>query len=231
MRIKHLHSWKVNIEEARAIQLELKDRIILQNLSGPVRLIAGADVSFSSEGELGFAAVTVFKYPEMEMVEQTDSSGYLNFPYIPGYLTFREAPILLQAFEKVVNIPDLILFDGQGIAHPRKMGLAAHLGLALDLPAVGCAKSVLVGEFKEPSVVKGSWSLLTYEKLPIGAVVRTREAVKPVFVSPGFKITFNEAIFWVLKTCITYRIPEPIRRSHLAVNQLRSNYEKQIRNK
>ncbi len=228
MKINHIHSWNIDIVEARAIQLELKEKIRLQKLSGPIRLVAGADVSYSKKVELCFAAVTIFKHPEMEIFEQTDSLGPISFPYVPGYLTFREAPILLNAFEKIEHVPDLILFDGQGIAHPRQMGLAAHLGLILNLPSIGCAKSILIGQFQEPLYEKGNWTDLIYQNNKIGAVVRTREGVKPVFVSPGYKITIEEAVYWVLNTCAGYRIPEPIRRSHLAVNQLRADCEKQF---
>ena len=227
MKIKQLHNWNVNIVEARAIQHELQEKIRLQKLPAPVRLVAGADVSYSKKLDMCFAAVTLFKFPEMEIVEQTNSTGAVNFPYVPGYLTFREAPILLEVFKKLENVPDLILFDGQGIAHPRQMGLAVHLGIILNLPSIGCAKKVLVGDFEEPVNFQGSWTALIYKNKEIGAAVKTRESVKPVFVSPGFKITIDEAIEWVLRTTTGYRIPEPIRRSHIAVNQLRTNYEKQ----
>ena len=228
MKITQLHNWNITIEKARAIQLELNEKILLQKLTAPIRLIAGADVSYSKKVDMCFAAVTVFQFPEMKVVEQTNSTGLLSFPYVSGYLTFREAPILLSAFEKVENAPDLVLFDGQGIAHPRRMGLAAHLGIILDLPSVGCAKSLLVGKFKNPREERGSWTELIYQNTQIGAVVRTRDGVKPVFVSPGFKITIEEAVEWILKTCSGYRIPEPIRTSHLEVNQLRLNYEQQL---
>ena len=226
MKIKQLHNWNVSLEQAKAIQLELKENIRLHKLKSPVRFVAGCDVSYSKKVEMCFATVTVFKFPEIDMVEQTEASGPINFPYVPGYLTFREAPILLNAFEHLKKLPDLVLFDGQGIAHPRQMGLAAHLGLILDLPSIGCAKSVLVGNFEQPEDIHGSWTELIYQNRIIGAVVRTRDRVKPLFVSSGFKITIDEAIEWVLRACIKYRIPEPIRTSHLAVNQLRTNYEK-----
>lgn len=225
MKINQLHNWDVTIKEAKAIQLELKEKIRLQKLNSPIKLVAGADVSYSKRAEMCFAAVTVSKFPEVAIVEQTQAVGPVNFPYVPGYLTFREAPILLEAFEKLGRTPDLVLFDGQGIAHPRQMGLAAHLGLVLDLPSVGCAKSLLVGNFEEPAEIQGSWSELIYQDRIIGAVVRTHDRVKPLFVSPGFKITLDEAIEWVLRACTKYRIPEPIRSSHIAVNQLRVKYE------
>jgi len=225
MKIKQLHNWNVTVEQAKAIQLELKNRIRLQKLVSPVRLIAGCDVSCSKKVETCFAAVTVFKLPELIIVEQVQSRGTVNFPYVPGYLTFREAPILLKAFEKLEQTPDLVLFDGQGIAHPRQMGLAAHLGLILDLPSIGCAKSVLIGKFEPPEDIQGSWTELIYRDEIIGAVVRTRDYVKPLFISPGYKITIDEAIEFVLRACTKYRIPEPIRTSHIAVNQLRTNDE------
>lgn len=226
MKIKQLHNWNVTIKEAKAIQLELKEQVRLQKLTAPIRLIAGADVSYSKKFEMCFAVVTVFEFPAMKIVEQTHSTGQVNFPYVPGYLTFREAPILLNAFEKLGNVPDLVLFDGQGIAHPRQMGLAAHLGLILDLASVGCAKNLLIGDFQTPLNILGSWTELRYQNKQIGAVVRTRESVKPVFVSPGFKTTIDDAIEWILRTCTNYRVPDPIRQSHITVNLLRANYEK-----
>lgn len=226
MKIRQLHNWNVSIEQAKAIQLELKDRIQIKKLGSPVRSVAGCDVSYSKKTEMCFAVVMVFKFPTMDIVEQTQASGPVNFPYVPGYLTFREAPILLKAFEKIENMPDLVLFDGQGIAHRRQMGLAAHLGLILDLPSIGCAKNVLVGKFEQPEDIQGSYTELIYQNRIIGAVVRTRDGVKPLFVSSGYKITIDEAIEWVLRACTKYRIPEPIRRSHITVNQLRANYEK-----
>ncbi len=225
MKLKQLHNWNVTIHEAKAIQLELEEKIQLQKLNSPVKLVAGADVSYSKKVEMCFAAVSIFKFPEMEIMEQSQTIGPINFPYVPGYLTFREAPILLNAFEKLERTPDLVLFDGQGIAHPRHLGLAAHLGLILDLPSVGCAKSLLVGDFEEPEDIQGSWSELIYQDRVIGAVVRTRDRVKPLFISPGFKITMDETIEWVLRACTKYRIPEPIRSSHIVVNQLRVKYE------
>ncbi len=228
MKIRQLHNWDVSISEAKAIQLEWQRKIQLRRLVSPVRLVAGADVSYSKKFKICFAAVTVFRFPEMEMIEQCDASGMTNFPYVPGYLTFREAPTLLKAFEKLENVPDIVLFDGQGIAHFRGMGLASHVGLILDLPAIGCAKSKLLGAFENPLEIQGSWSELIYQNRQIGAVVRTRDNVKPLFISPGFKITMDESIEWALKTCTHYRIPEPIRKSHLAVTQLRTNYEKGI---
>lgn len=228
MKFRQLHNWNVTVEQAKTIQLELQGKIRLQKLVSPVRFMAGCDVSYSKKVELCFAAVTVFKLPELTIIEQVQSLGTINFPYVPGYLTFREAPVLLKAFEKLENVPELVLFDGQGIAHPRQMGLAAHLGLILNLPSIGCAKSMLIGNFEQPEDIQGSWTKLIHHEKVIGAVVKTRDRVKPLFVSPGFKITIDQAIEWVLRACTKYRIPEPIRTSHIAVNQLRLKYEKGI---
>lgn len=226
MKISQLHRWSVSIEKAKQIQLELIEKIRLEKLSAEIRFIAGADVSYASDDNISFAAITILKYPEMEIIEQTHAIGRVTFPYVPGYLTFREAPVLLKAFEKTSVVPDLVLFDGQGIAHPRRMGIATHLGIILAVPTIGCAKSILCGEFAEPLPAKGNWAELSYKDQQIGAVVRTRDRVKPVFVSPGFKITFDEAVQWTLATVSGYRIPEPIRQSHLAVNQLRIQYKR-----
>jgi len=225
MRINSLHNWNVDTQTAKAIQLKFQKKIVLQTLQKPIRYIAGADVSYSRKLNKCFSAVTIFNYPDMEIVEQKVSSKTVEFPYIPGYLTFREAPVLLSAFEKLQIKPDLILFDGQGIAHPCQMGIASHLGLFLNLPSVGCAKSRLVGIYENPRIERWSQSDLFYKNKKIGKVVRTRSGVKPVFVSPGYGITIEEASEWILKTSIKYRIPEPIRQSHITVNRLRLEFE------
>jgi deoxyribonuclease V len=225
MYIIELHPWNVTIDQAKDIQLALQPKIVLQPLTAPPHRVAGADVAYSRDGKHCFAAVTVFAFPAMTVVEQATAMTVVTFPYVPGFLTFREAPALLMAFEQIQQAPDLILFDGQGVAHPRGLGIATHLGLLLDRPAIGCAKSVLVGKYEQPLPTAGSRSDLIYRGKSIGAVVRTRDQVKPLFISPGFKITLEEAIHWVLQTCCGFRLPEPIRRSHVAVNQMRVNYE------
>lgn len=225
MNINHLHPWNVTIAQAKDIQLALQPKIVLQPLTAPPDRIAGADVAYSRDGKYCFAAVTVLAFPDMTVMEQVTAMTEVSFPYVPGYLTFREAPALLMAFEQIHQAPDLIIFDGQGIAHPRGLGIAAHLGLLLDRPAIGCAKSILVGKYSLPLPTAGNWSELIFHGKRIGAVVRSRDNVKPLFVSPGFKITLEEALQWVLKTCCGFRLPEPIRKSHAAVNQMRVNYE------
>ncbi len=225
MKLTLSQVWATDLTSAKQEQLRLAHQIRLTKLAHPIRFIAGADVAYSRKLNLGFAAVSIFNFPAIEMIEQQVASAAVKFPYVPGYLTFREAPVLLRAFEKIERTPDLLLFDGQGTAHPRKMGIATHLGILLDLPSIGCAKSRLVGEYDLPAAEKGSSTELLYRNEKIGAVVRTRAGTKPVFVSPGFKITHEEAVNWVKNTCTQYRIPEPIRQSHIAVGKLRQQFE------
>ncbi len=158
-------------------------------------------------------------YPELTLLEEATFSARVSFPYIPGLLTFREGPPLITAFAKLSQLPDFILFDGQGIAHPRGIGLAAHLGLILDRPAIGCAKSRLVGTHAPVGEKRGDWTGLIHQERQVGAVLRTRDRIKPVFVSQGHRIGLERAVTLVLACCRGYRIPEPTRRAHLAVNQ------------
>jgi deoxyribonuclease V len=147
----------------------------------------------------------------------------VSFPYIPGLLSFREGPALTKAFEKLVRIPDMIIFDGQGIAHPRGIGLASHMGLILDIPAIGCAKSLLVGHHEDVGEEPGAWEPLLYQERLVGAALRTKKKVKPVFVSQGYKIGLEQALDVVMHCCRGYRLPEPTRQAHLAVNKLRES--------
>jgi len=172
-----------------------------------------------------WAGIVVLSYPGLFKVDEAWAKGRMDFPYIPGLLSFREIPFLLKALERIRIEPDLILCDGQGIAHPRGLGLAAHLGLLVSKTTVGCAKKRLVGEFSEVGPNRGNYSLLFHEDRPVGAAVRTRAGVKPLFVSPGYGITIDEAVATVLNCCEHYRIPEPIRQAHFLVNGLRQREE------
>ena len=187
----------------------------------PIRTIAGADISYDRGSDLFFAAVVLMHYSDLTVIEEATFSARVSFPYIPGLLTFREGPPLLAAFSKLLQTPDVILFDGQGIAHPRGIGLAAHLGLLLDLPSIGCAKTRLVGSYDLVGDKRGEWSEMVYQNRQVGAVLRTRERIKPLFISQGHRIGLQRALALVLSCCRGYRIPEPIRRAHLAVNRLR----------
>lgn len=223
MKIQKIHDWNVSYEEAVKIQLDLKEQLVLHDEGVPrtIHTIAGADISYSRGDDLFFAVVVILKFPSMEIIETSSCSERVTFPYIPGLLTFREGPALIQAFKQLKNSPDVVIFDGHGVAHPRGIGLASHMGLFLDMPTIGCAKKRLTGTHDDPGFDAGDYSFLTREDRTIGAVVRTKKNVKPVFVSQGHKISLQTAIDIVLSACAGYRIAEPVRRAHLEVNRIR----------
>ena len=223
MQTRELHRWDVTYREAVAIQEDLLGKLILRDegIPDPLRTIAGADISYDRGSDIFFAAVVLMDYPGLTLREEASFSARVSFPYIPGLLTFREGPPLLAAFAKLAQTPDCVLFDGQGIAHPRGIGLASHLGLLLDLPAIGCAKSRLVGAHEPVGEKRGCRQALIHKGREVGAAVRTRERVRPVFVSPGHRISLERAVELVLACCRGYRLPEPLRRAHIAVNLLR----------
>ena len=224
MKIKYLHHWNITYKEAVSIQQELKEKLILNDKQFPGRIstIAGADISYSKQDDMFFAAVILLAYPTMDVIEEVSLTEKAPFPYIPGLLRFREGPALLKAFEKLKSVPDCVIFDGQGIAHPRGIGLASHMGLFLDIPTIGCAKKRLVGVHDEVGVEVGDYADLMLDSLIMGAVLRTKKKVKPLYVSPGHKIGLRRAVDVVLSCCRGYRITEPVRRAHLAVNRIRS---------
>ena len=221
MEVRYLHPWNVSPQEAIDIQKRLGSRIQLKKLPRNIRSVAGTDVAFSRKLGLIWAGAVVFSYPDLIKLEERWTRGRVNFPYIPGLLSFREIPIMLRAIKRLKSDPELILCDGQGIAHPRGLGLASHLALMVGKPTIGCAKSRLVGEFSEVDEEKGSYAHLLYNGRVVGAVVRTRRGVKPLFVSPGNTITLEEAVDMVLGCCRKYRMPEPTRQAHLLVTRLR----------
>lgn len=216
MRVKKLHSWQVSIAEALDIQRKLAAQVSRTTEVTVPRFIAGVDISVKRELGIATGAVVVLKYPELELVETKIVNGELDFPYVPGLLSFRESPLTLAACERLTITPDLILVDGQGIAHPRRMGLASHLGLFLDIPTVGCAKSLLCGSYEAPGTEPGSYTEVVDSGEVIAAALRTRQGVKPVYVSIGHKVDLQTAIQWVLNCCRGYRLPEPTRLAHLA---------------
>ena len=219
MKYLKLHAWNVGYKKAVEIQERLKKSIILKGSVKNCKLIAGADVSYTKESEIFYASVVVFNLQTMERVEEVTASGKVDFPYIPGLLSFRESPILLKAFAKIKSEPDVIILDAQGIAHPRGIGLASHIGLLLDKSSIGCAKTRLIGEYNEVGGEVGSHSRLTVKDKIVGAVLRTRKNVKPVFVSPGHKIDLKTSIDLILKSCRGYRLPEPVRQAHNLVKK------------
>jgi deoxyribonuclease V len=216
MKIAVNFDWRVSTTRAREIQQELAPRIIRSGKVSNPKYIAGADISVNRFAKTGKAAVVILSCPEMRVVETQTITAPIEFPYVPGLLTFREAPLVLAAFEKISLAPDLVLVDGQGIAHPRRIGLASHLGLCLGLPTIGCAKSRLIGEHAEPAPEAGSFTGLTDEGEVIGAALRTKNVVKPLYISIGHLIDLPSAIQWTLACCRGYRIPEPTRRAHMA---------------
>lgn len=212
------HSWDVSPAAARQIQQQLRLQLVAEG--GPsldeVRLVAGTDISVGNEERPGRAAVVVIEYPSLEPVEQSVVEGRPSFPYVPGLLSFREIPLLAPAFAKLELQPDLIVVDGQGMAHPRRFGLASHLGLLLGVPTIGCAKSRLVGRYAEPADDVGAKSALYDRGEVIGEVVRTRKGVKPLFISVGDRIGLQQATAWVLRLTRGLRLPEPTRLAHQA---------------
>lgn len=230
MKIYHLHGWNISYDKAREIQNRLRERLALSDKDVPstIQTIAGADISYEKSTNTFFAAVVVLDFATMEIIEQVSSIGTTDFPYIPGLLTFREGPILLEAFLKLTSSPDIIMFDGQGIAHPRGIGLASHMGLFLDTPSIGCGKTRLVGSYEEPGNEAGDYSPLLFKDEITGAVLRTKRNVKPVFISPGHKIGFEKAIAITLASCRGYRLPEPTRKAHIAAGEIRLRHGHQM---
>ncbi|MCL6519353.1 MAG: deoxyribonuclease V [Armatimonadetes bacterium] len=215
MRFFELHKWEVSVGEAVEIQHSLKSRVSLEDGFLDLNLIAGVDMSISKASQQGHAAVVVLSFPDLNLVEVRQATRKLQFPYVPGFLSFRESPVILQAFLAIEHVPDVVIVDGQGIAHPRGFGIASHLGVLLDIPTIGCAKSYLYGVYEEPGLERGSSTpLFDLDGRQIGNVVRTRTGVKPVFVSPGHKISFDSAVKIVLDCAPQYRLPEPIRVAH-----------------
>ncbi|MDJ0533167.1 MAG: deoxyribonuclease V [Xenococcaceae cyanobacterium MO_207.B15] len=205
------HPWVKTVAEAKEIQEKLRNKVITQDCLGEVRYIAGTDVGFKNNYTITQSAVAVLSFPELELVETAIAQIPTTFPYIPGYLSFREIPAILQAMEKLQTIPDLILCDGQGLAHPRRFGLACHLGVLIDIPTIGVAKSLFVGKHETLPQKKGSWKPLIDQDETIGIVLRSRTNVKPIYVSVGHKISLPTAIEYTMKCLGKYRLPETTR--------------------
>lgn len=221
MKVRRLHRWNVPPAEAIRIQQALRGRLDVGAYRGPIATVAGVDVSYDKRSPQIYAAVIVMRLRDHEILETTTAVKQATFPYVPGLLSFREAPAVLHAFTRLHRRPDCLMCDGQGIAHPRRFGLACHLGLLLNLPSIGCAKSLLVGEYQEPARKRGSFRTLYAKGEQVGLILRTRDGVAPVFVSPGYRMNFTRAREIVLRAHGGYRLPEPTRQAHLLVNALR----------
>jgi deoxyribonuclease V len=214
----------------------LRNQVRIQPLADEVKLVAGCDISFNRFSDIVYAGIIVLRLPELEVVSRATVVTRARFPYVPGLLSFRETPALLEAWEKLEVAPDVVMLDGQGMAHPRRFGIACHFGLLTGRPTLGCAKTVLVGKFDEPGEPAGAYSLMMHKGETIGAAVRTKDRVAPVYVSVGHLIDLLGAIRLALR-CVKgyqddglfadskskYRIPEPTRQAHLLVNELRRN--------
>jgi deoxyribonuclease V len=222
MKAKTLHPWLVSTHEAIAIQKRLRAEVVTENTLGDVRYIAGADIATSKDSPKAYAGVVVLSYPDLEVVEEQGIEDEIAFPYVPGLLTFREGPALMKVFARLRREPDVIVFDGQGLAHPRGMGIATHMGLIFDKPTIGCAKSLLFGRYQEPDQAKGAWAdLRDPQGQIIGAVVRSKNKTTPIFVSIGHRIDLPTAIHILLDCSRGFRIPEPTRLAHNLVTRLR----------
>jgi deoxyribonuclease V len=216
-----LHRWDVTPKEAVEIQRRLRVQLDVQGEPEHINMVAGIDVSYNKGSDWLYAAIVVLRLADLHLLDTASATAQVPFPYIPGLLSFRECPAVLQAWERLSVMPDCLMCDGQGIAHPRRFGIASHLGLWLDMPSLGCAKSLLVGTYREPGARRGSVEPLVHRQEQVGMILRTRDGVAPVFVSPGHRISLKKATEVVLACCTKYRIPEPTRQAHLLVNKLR----------
>jgi deoxyribonuclease V len=221
MKIQETHPFDLAPTEAIHLQKELRTRIRLTGDPGEISIVAGTDASYARGSNEIYAVVVALRYPDLTIIERSSACCVTSFPYIPGLLTFREGPALIEAFRRLRSEPDVIFFDGQGIAHPRGLGIASHIGVLLDRPTVGVAKSLLVGTAEDPGPAPGSTSPILYNDETIGMVVRTKERTKPVYISVGHRIDLARAVDLVLATTRGYRLPEPTRQAHLFANAVR----------
>lgn len=216
MKIEGMHGWDLKPAEARLLQEMLAVKVVRSNAAFRPKTIGGIDVSASRFSKTGRAAVVVLSYPSLELVEMATAEAEIELPYIPGLLSFREAPLIIKAFQKLIRRPDMIMVDGQGIAHPRRLGIASHLGLFLDIVSIGCAKSRLTGTHYPLPPERGAYKPLIDRDEVIGAAVRTEVDVNPLYISIGHKIDLKDSISYVLECCRGYRLPEPTRLAHIA---------------
>ena len=214
-----LHPWNLTPKEAIALQKRLASLVVLKPLPERINLVAGGDVGYSCRYKTAVAALATYTYPKLEFKELVQFSDEIAYPYMPGLLSFRELPLLLKTFQLLEEQPDVVLCDGQGVAHPRRFGLASHLGLWLDLSTVGCAKTRLVGTHGRVGLKKGQYRSLKHRHDEVGVVLRTRTKVRPLYVSPGHLADVRSSRRLVMGCCSKYRVPEPIRQAHLAVQR------------
>lgn len=214
--------WPAGIEEAKEVQRVLKERVKITPLKRTPEFIAAADAAFSDD--LVFASATLYRLQELICEKNSLAKGRIKFPYVPGLLAFREGNVIIEAIRRLPVSPGVILIDGQGIAHPEGIGIASHIGVVMNIPTVGCAKSRLVGEYQEPGHAKGDWSYLYYNGVKVGAVLRTRRNVKPLFISPGHLMDIESSVEIIMMCVSGYRIPEPLRTADRLSRQMRRDY-------
>ncbi len=220
-----MHSWNLSTNEIVLLQEKMATQVVIKGMPYPIDTIAGIDLAYHKEKNLGFCAIVVLSFPQLDIIDIYYEYETVDFPYISGFLSFREGPLIEKTFKKVRQKIDLILFDGQGIAHPRKLGIASHMGLLFDIPTIGCAKTKLSGSFKEPDLKKGSKSyLLDKENHKIGVVLRTKDNVNPMYISPGHLIGVDEAADIALQCVSQFKITEPTRLADIEV----ARYKKEI---
>jgi len=221
MGAQQAHTRHISLVEARDIQHRLAQQIIISKLPSPIKYVAGFDVSYLKEENVLIAGMVLLSFPALLIEKEIIITDKIQFPYIPGYLSFREAPGILRLIEKDGQLADICIFDGHGIAHPRGLGIAAHIGVITRKPSIGCAKKKLIGNYEMPGTTKGDYSDLIYKDKVTGAVVRTRDKVKPVYVSIGHLVNLKQSIRLILNCTTRYRLPEPTRLAHLAVTEHR----------
>jgi deoxyribonuclease V len=222
MKARHLHDWQMTPDQAKRKQLELALMVRTVTEVDEVRMVAGVDISGADSDGRARAAAVVLTFPELQVIETRVHEGKVSFPYVPGLLSFREAPLIAAVCEQLRIEPDLVLVDGQGIAHPRRFGLASHLGVMWDKPTIGCAKSKLCGDHGQVPPERGGYVDVCHNGEVIGAAVRTRQGVKPIYVSVGHRVNTETAVDWALRCCRGMRVPEPTRLAHLAASGARS---------
>ncbi len=217
------HDWDIPLDQAGKLQRTLAEKIIYCDLPKRIKRVAGFDLAYEKKKNLLIAGMVVLDYPALEICDEKIETAEITFPYISGFLSFREAPAILKLLDRYPNPPDVLVLDGHGIAHPRGLGIASHVGVLTDLPAIGCAKSRLIGEYDDPDQHRGKMSTLSYKGKEVGCVLRTRSAVKPVFVSVGHRAVLDQACRFMLSCCRGYRIPEPTRLAHNFVTRYKKN--------
>jgi deoxyribonuclease V len=228
MKFSRLHPWPDDLPEAEEIQNRFRTLISLKPARTTFKLVGGADVAYSKKDNMAFATVVVMKSPEMDLVEKVRAQANVNFPFMPGFFYFREGPVLTKALSRLKIVPDAFIFDGHGIGHPKGIGMASQLGILLGMPTVGCAKKLLCGEVCELGNEVGDSTPIMNNSKEVGRAVRSRENVKPLYVSPGHMIDIRTAVELVIDLLRGYRLPEPLRLAHVMANKQRRNYDNSL---